>query len=273
MNPYFRLFGLTLPAYGIFMLAGALAAYGLAAFLARKKRDSLIRENFSYIYLMAIGTAIAGAFLFRPLTKAVEIAFHWDVVKLWTVDALVQYLFGEMVFYGGLIGGLLGILFFCRKFHIPLLPMLDVSAAPLALGHAFGRIGCLMGGCCYGCEVSAAHPFAIVYPEISLGAPAGVPLLAAPLMEAEFLVLLALALAAVFLKSKARGLSSVVYLLAYGTWRFVLEFFRGDLVRGVYGGLSTSQYVSLLLFAAGIVLLFLMRRNRKRQGISSEAFS
>ncbi|MCL2694707.1 MAG: prolipoprotein diacylglyceryl transferase [Clostridiales bacterium] len=266
MHPIFYVFGLELPAYGLSLIFGALAAYGLGVFLARKKGDALVRENFSYIFLIAIGAALAGAFLFRPLTKIVEVAIHWNAAKHWTAEALVYYLFGEMVFYGGVIGGFLGILFFCRKFHIPLLPMLDVAAAPLALGHALGRIGCLMGGCCYGQEVCAAHPFAIVYPEVSLGAPPNVPLLAVPLLEAVFLVILAIALALLFVRARQRGLTVAVYLLAYSVWRFVLEFFRGDAVRGVYAGLSTSQYVSLALFLFGIgVILYIVRKNRGGQ--------
>jgi phosphatidylglycerol:prolipoprotein diacylglycerol transferase len=183
---------------------------------------------------------------------------------------ILSFIFGDMVFYGAMIGGIVGLFVYCRMFKKSFLSMLDLGAAVLPLGHAFGRIGCVFAGCCYGIEVEHSHPLAMVYPgypewmEHSVLAPSGVPLLAVPAMEAAFLFILFAANAAIFKRSSNRGLCTSVYFLAYGTWRFIIEFFRGDALRGVYNGLSTSQYVAICLIIAGVILLFLInRKNRK----------
>ena len=130
--------------------------------------------------------------------------------------------------------------------------MFDLAAPSLALAHAVGRIGCFFGGCCYGIEVSHNHPFAIVYPPASLGAPSGIPLLAIPLIEAVFLLLLSLILIFIYLKSRKNGLCASLYLLIYPAGRFMLEFYRGDIIRGSYGLFTTSQIISAAVFVFGI---------------------
>jgi phosphatidylglycerol:prolipoprotein diacylglycerol transferase len=101
----------------------------------------------------------------------------------------------------------------------------------------------------------------VVYPPESLGAPPGVPLLPVPLIEAAFNLVIALALS--LCKKYGRlptGTLTALYLALYAILRFILEFWRGDAIRGIFGGFSTSQYLSAGAFAAGIALLFLSKR-------------
>ena len=111
--------------------------------------------------------------------------------------------------------------------------------------------------------IDASHPLAIVYPPESLGAPYGVPLLAMPLIEASFNLIIAGAIYIfVRIKRPSRpGYCVVIYLLAYPAMRFILEFFRGDIMRGVLLGMSTSQWISIGLFSAGVALYISLRRN------------
>jgi phosphatidylglycerol:prolipoprotein diacylglycerol transferase len=107
------------------------------------------------------------------------------------------------------------------------------------------------------------HRLAIVYPEASLSAPPGIPLLAVPLMEAVFLFILAAVMVAVFLTVKKQGINALIYLFAYPVWRFIIEFFRGDIRRGIYGALTTSQYISIGIFVFGIAyFVFILKANR-----------
>jgi phosphatidylglycerol:prolipoprotein diacylglycerol transferase len=139
--------------------------------------------------------------------------------------------------------------------------MADIGAPGLALGHAFGRIGCLFAGCCFGERVDASNPFAIVYPDYPAGYPSGlaapphVPLFGAPLLEAGFLCILSIILSILFLILRRPGLTTAIYLLGYGVWRFIIEYWRGDAIRGAFGPFTTSQYVSILLVICGLAIL------------------
>jgi phosphatidylglycerol:prolipoprotein diacylglycerol transferase len=164
---------------------------------------------------------------------------------------------GGLVFYGGFIGAIILILIYSKRRRTPLLQYIDLIAPILPIGHAIGRIGCLLGGCCYGIEVAHSHPLAIIYPENSLSAPPGVPLLAMPLIESCCNLLIAGILFISGRKIRTPGRVTALYLLLYAPVRFILEFFRGDEVRGVYRGISTSQIISILLFAGGAVFFFI----------------
>ena len=130
----------------------------------------------------------------------------------------------------------------------------------LPLIHALGRVGCFCAGCCYGVE--AAEPWGIPFTH-AIAAPNGVPLLPVQLYEcaAELMIFLFLLWYAPRAASKGGILRA--YMLAYAPVRFVLEFFRGDVVRGIYGPLSTSQWISLAVMAAAIVWLVRKRRENR----------
>ena len=262
MFPAFNVFGREIPVYGLLMVLGAVAAWGLTQILTVRKK--LIKyDDVSLTFIIGFCGGITGAALLRPVMKSVEIAFNWDKYKAIPFGALFTSLFGELVFFGGVIGGLLAVLWFCRRYKLDIINMLDLFAVGLPLGHAIGRMGCYFGGCCYGMELPHGHPLAIIYPPTSLGAPAGVPLLAVPLIEAGFLALLAVVLSFVYLKTKKPGISLCIYFLAYSAQRFTIEFFRGDLVRGVYGWFTTSQYISMAMFLAGVYMLVRLLRKPK----------
>jgi phosphatidylglycerol:prolipoprotein diacylglycerol transferase len=176
--------------------------------------------------------AFVGAYLLRPLMMGADG-------------------FGEMVFYGGLFGGMLGMLVYCLVFQADVLSLFDIYAPAVLIGHFFGRVGCFLHGCCYGVE-TAAFPFAVTYPQSSLSAPSGIPLVPVPLIEAAFLLVMFVFVTYLYLRTDKKGLCAVVYFASYAAARFVLEFFRGDDYRGVYLGFSTSQAISVLI----LVMLF-----------------
>lgn len=174
-----------------------------------------------------------------------------------------------MVFYGGLIGGVVGLLLLCYKKKRNFFTFADLIVPGFCLAHAGGRIGCLLVGCCYGVAEGEAclmghlrydGAFAVTYLN-------GVRRLPVPLMEAIFLVLLAVLLLVIFKNNKHRGTVTAWYLILYAVWRFVIEYFRGDEVRGIYGPFSTSQWIGLAILAAGIVILVLSRKWPKDEPI------
>lgn len=158
---------------------------------------------------------------------------------------------GGFVFYGGFLGALLFLVFFkifdrSLKFKA-LWPMLPA----LTLGHSIGRIGCFLAGCCFG---KPTEFFWGVYMHNHDRHPT-------QLIEAFGLFLIGLHL----IKSKSsKFLLTSHYLIFYGALRFVVETLRGDLVRGTWGPLTPSQWISFLLIFSGLSLRFLPKFNNLR---------
>ncbi len=160
------------------------------------------------------------------------------------------------VVYGGIITGVITIFSYCRIKKISFLSYLDALVPGVAICQGFGRLGCFMAGCCYGKETDSM--FSVVFPENSL-APAGVHLIPTQLYSAAFDLALAALMIACCFKVKRRGDISVMYFGGYSIGRFIIEFFRDD-PRGTVGVLSTSQFISILMFAFSIGLYLVERK-------------
>lgn len=161
-----------------------------------------------------------------------------------------------LVFYGGLIGGIAGAFWGIKLAGAPnTLPQYaDVIIPVIPLGHAFGRIGCFFGGCCYGAPYNGL--FAVSFPKVGVLEPVfPVQLLEAGLNCIIFIVLLCYRRRV----KNTFGLLSL-YLMLYSITRFFLEFLRGDEIRGITKGLSTSQWISLGLFLCGTAILFISKK-------------
>ena len=267
MYPYFTVFGRMVSTFGIFMLIGMGVAIGVVKLLSiLSAKNPAVEVDFSDTVLaglMGFAGSVIGGFLLRPLMKLPEIIISWELYSMVPVGTFFTYLFGEFVFYGALLGGIVGTFIFCKMFKISKLQTADMLAPGIAAGHAIGRIGCLFAGCCFGVVVRPDHPLAIVYPPVFLHATENVPRLATPVIEAVVLAMLSAFLIFMFLKTKIRGLVFSLYFILYAVARFIIEFYRGDYLRGIYGIFSTSQYISMGVFIAGIVIMILsIRRNQ-----------
>jgi len=223
--------------------------------LSRKNKIHDVND-IMLIFLIGIAGGVIGAYILRPLMRISRIIFLRGQYAGYSIGELFHYITGEIIFFGGLIGGLIAVILFCKKYKINIISIFDLFAPALALSHGIGRIGCLLGGCCYGIEISYNHPLAIVYPITSLGAPANIPLLAIPLIEAGFLLVLSATLIGIYLKYNRTGITTSIYFMAYPLGRFILEFFRGDALRGRYWMFTTSQYIAIIFFIIGVLLLF-----------------
>lgn len=257
MLPYIHLFGIDIPMYTVMAVAGAAALSLFCVLQCRFPRPSppvIKTYDIFYMLLYAFIGAIVGAKLLYLLTS-VEVYWvshwsFWDNMRYWGL--LIAG--GGLVFYGGLIGALLGALRYTVHFKTPVSAMLDLGFAGVPLFHAFGRIGCFMAGCCYGTEYHGI--FAVTFPESNIGkAPADVELLPVQLTEAFLNLILWAALLVIYRRTTRRWLTSGLYLTCYGVMRFILEFFRGDIIRGSVFSLSSSQFISIFIVAAGALLL------------------
>jgi phosphatidylglycerol:prolipoprotein diacylglycerol transferase len=159
------------------------------------------------------------------------------------------------VFYGGVLAGILWVVLYTHFQKMPLLGVLDLTAAPIALGHAIGRLGCFAAGCCYGKPTSLPWGVTFTSPvaEEIAGTPLNVPLHPTQLYEsaAEFLNVLLL----VWLGARQRFAGQLIgaYFILYGIERGAIEFLRGDPGRTLmfHDRVSLMQFVSLGLILAG----------------------
>ena len=250
----YHVFGREIPAYGALLCLGVAVACAVALFICRRKGTARMEIVYSAIYTM-IGAFVGAKLLFLAIILPTAIREHIPFLALWM---------GGFVFYGGVIGGVIGLWIYGKQFREPIAPLAECFAAVLPLGHAFGRVGCFFGGCCFGKPHDGF--FAYTYEAdkvISPDTPVGIPLLPVQLIEALFLLVIFAVTLTVYLRTgKRTGYTVAVYILLYAPLRFVLEFFRYDSARGVLL-LSTSQWISLALLALVGVYLWRKRRDRK----------
>jgi phosphatidylglycerol---prolipoprotein diacylglyceryl transferase len=205
--------------------------------------------------IAVIGASIAGGFAGGALVHGLV-----QCIRYGSLHALLEP--PGLTFFGALLGGGAAAVLCARTLRFPLLALADRAVPALALGHALGRVGCLLGGCCYGREwdgplaVAYTHPLA---PAAQLGA--GLARHPLPLYEAAGALLLAACFAARAPRAPGSGERVAACAAAYAVLRFGLEFLRGDEVRGVFlgGALSTSQSIAL-----GLVVVLALRTAHAR---------
>ena len=219
--------------------------------------------DFVLVVLVTLLSALAGA-------KLLFIIVSWSsIVELFktlsTFDALMSIIQGGFVFYGGLLGGGLGLFIFTKIRKESLFKYSNLFTLALPLGHAFGRIGCFIAGCCYGMPYDGWLSYTYTK-SLDIATPLGVPLLPVQLIEAVLLFVLFASLLFIYLKfKKKRNLVTIVYLVAYAIMRFTLEFFRGDKERGSLLGLSTSQWISVVIVIAVAIFVTIAVVKKKKQ--------
>jgi phosphatidylglycerol:prolipoprotein diacylglycerol transferase len=172
---------------------------------------------------------------------------------------------GGLVYYGGLVGASLACILYARLKHLPLWKLSDILAPSIALGYVFGRIGCLMNGCCYGRECSL--PWAIHFPPGHETYPHGVH----PTQVYESLLSSGLyaGLAWLYRRKTFDGQVFSAYLVCYAMLRSLVEMFRGDYPtyqRHFGGVLTPAHLVSIGILVAGLALLWLLPRPALKQG-------
>ena len=287
MLPSFgSLFGEPIPAYFVMLMLGYAAATFVAARTAR--RQELDHEVIIDLALLSLFTGVLGARLLHVFADG----YFWDYVHLCTHPdqviwravtsatecqqlggrwestarachaierdcfAWAEFWNGGLAYYGGLIVASVAGIRFLRREGFPVGKGVDIVGAVLPLGLFFGRLGCFLGGCCFGLPSHSA--LAVVFPggspasyeqaELGLLRDKGLPSLPVyPTQLYEALGCLALA-AWLLLRTQPRkrfdGQVLLSFLIGYAVLRFALEFIRAD-DRGVFFGLSTSQWIGL----------------------------
>ncbi len=245
-----QLGSLTIYWYGVLVAVGFLAGLWTAG--RRAPRAGVAGEKIADLGPWLIVGALLGA-------RAFYVVSYWDEQfaggTLWDI---INIRLGGLVYYGGLIGAALACILYAHWKKLPLWRVADILAPSIALGYVFGRLGCLMNGCCYGRACSL--PWAIRFPEGNpLNTPT-TPVHPTQIYDALLSVALYAALAWLFRRRKFDGQVFVLYLMGYAVTRSFVELFRGDYsAEHVHAGLTPAHLISIATFTAGMVLFFALR--------------
>ena len=244
--------------YGCCMALGFLAAWQTMAWLCRRGGRSA--EPLSNLLIALMVSGVLGS-------RIAYVVEHWRSEFAAHPLSVIRIDQGGLMFFGGLILALAYFFFWCYVKRERVLPLADLLAVVLPLGHAFGRVGCFFYGCCYGRLSQSA--VAVTFPrgspawyeqlnagQISSTATASLPVLPTQLFEAA--AVLALFAVLLFLYHRFAqtrpGLTTGAYFVGYALERFALEYLRGD-PRAAVGPLSISQTISLGLLLGGFSLI------------------
>ena len=251
MKPEIEILGISIKTFGVCFALGFLAC---GAVVARRLRELGKPVDWAYeITFAALVGGVVGA-------RAYYLIQNFEHVK----NNLGSSIFSGsgLVWYGGAIGGAIGVVLWMRWRNVLELRMFDMCATALALGYAIGRIACQVSGDGdYG--IRSNLPWAMGYPHGTVPTPAGVKVQPTPIYETVTMCLLAYVLWS--LRDRVRpGVIFALYLLLSGLERFLVEFIRRN--NEVFVGLTAPQLESAALIAIGLLWLLAMAR---RDGMSS----
>ncbi|MBO7573438.1 MAG: prolipoprotein diacylglyceryl transferase [Bacilli bacterium] len=253
----FNIFGISIDMYATCFIVGVIACL-IFTIIAMKKSgySASASDTIIIIGILAIILGLLFAVLFQSFYDFIANPSNGFKIT------------GRMTFLGGLLGGVISFLglYFLYVYAInPRLKKTDffksdmnkgvwylVRIAPISItiAHGFGRIGCLFAGCCHG-HVTTEW-YGIWNAEI------GAKTVPIPLYEAIFLFVLSAVMILLLFKFHMKD-NMAIYLVSYGIWRFVIEYFRDDYRGGFIPGISPSQFWSIIMVIGGIALFFIYR--------------
>lgn len=252
----FRIPGLGIPiaTYGVLLAMAFMTALWLTARLA--ERDGLPKNRIYDLGLYILASSLIGS-------KALMVIVEWsDFASDWRRILSFDLWRSAGVYYGGFLIALLVSVILMRRWQLPWRKTSDAFAPGVALGHAIGRLGCFSAGCCWGKPTTSwiGVRFTEKASELT-GVPIDSALVPTQLIEAGANLLIFAFLLWLRKRRSFDGQIIYTYLMTYSVARFVIEFWRDD-PRGQVLGLSTSQFIAVLLFALGLVLTFYERRRK-----------
>jgi len=230
---------------------------GLWTATLRARRENISGQQIADIVLWLMVGSIIGA-------RFVYVATYWqeefagqpfiEIFAVWH---------GGLVYYGGLIGGIFACIIYVRWKKMPLWRTADILAPSIALGSVFGRVGCLLNGCCYGRPTSLPWAVTFTNPQAHdfSGTPLNVPLHPTQIYDGLLNFILYGFLAWLFRRKKFNGEIFSTYLICYAIMRTIVECFRGDYTGLHYHlGLTPAQWISVPMFIVGLALAAILSR-------------
>ncbi len=237
----------TIYSYGFLVSLAFILGMLIALWIGRKLdvTPEIVLDGVFIVMLMAV----FGARVFYVIEFSREYATIWDVFKIWQ---------GGLVFFGGLVFSVIGLIIFAIFKKISVFKVLDIAACATAPAYAIGRLGCFFNGCCYG--VGANIPWAVKFPHLH------VPRHPTQLYSSIVGIIIFIILYVLIRHKRFDGELFSVGIILYSTYRFLNEFLRIN-PRYLFG-LSEAQLISVLLFIIGVIMYAILYRRNKSKSAS-----
>jgi len=269
---------LPLHSYGLLIATGFIV--GIAVAQRRARRQGLDGDRLGDLAFWILVSALVGSRLYFLAVNWNDYFGDnaWIDLRGQRFPRVLAVWEGGLVFYGGFMGAALTSWWYMRRHGMRFLPYADVLIPSVALGHFFGRLGCFGAGCCWGRAGHAHLPWLARFPIGSMayqtfaGRANAAELLApdrlttVPVHPTQLyesfgeLALFALLTLVVQPRKRFHGEVLATWLFGYAILRTTVEFFRGDVERGVVAGLGVGQWTSMLIVAAGAAVWAVGRR-------------
>ena len=244
---YPDLFGISGFSMTFMIIVGVVAA-SILLFVYLHKRGTSSNQflDLSIVIVATVFVGVVFAILVENVYEAIKHSVQGEP-QAWTWG---------MTFYGGLAGGIPTFLLMYKYYYLkhgePVLKNIVIIApACITLGHAFGRIGCFLDGCCYGKPTTSW--IGVKFPLLPE------PVIPTQLIESAFLFLLTGILLMLVLVFKFKY-TFIVYLGSYSIFRFIIEFFRGDDRGNFLGIFSPSQVWSMFIWVIIVPFFFVLKK-------------
>ena len=247
---------ITIHSYGFFIALGILVGFIITLRMTRKY--GLDQDKLSNLFFWTIIAAFVGGKLF----------FFMEDLPRYMEDprSMLRLSGGGFVFYGSLIFAVPVIVFWLRKHKVPVRPFLDVLAVVGPVVHSFGRIGCLMAGCCHGKVCHTWVGITFNHPD-TLADPAHTALYPTQLFDIAVNLIILLVVLLLRKRKRFDGQLFLVYLMLYAIGRSIVEIYRGDEERGfVFDGLlSHSQFIAIIVVVISSYFWYRWTRSSARK--------
>lgn len=254
MHPIaFEIGSVSVRYYGVMAAIGFLLASAVISW--NRKYADMNRDQANAMVLLVMISGVVGARIFYVIQFYRQ--FESNFWSIFRIDR------GGLVFYGGFFLAIAAAMVYCRMQKLDIARVFDIFTPALALGHAMGRIGCFLNGCCYGKPTEIC--LGMAYPPGSdpfrrYGAATLHPV---QLYEAAINLVIFAAMMWIVRRGK-RGMAIGAYLAIYGVIRFTDEFLRGDHQR-YWNGLTAAQVIGLILVPIGVGVMIHMNRRGKEE--------
>ena len=253
----FNVFGWPIVSYGLFMILGFTGAFLTVLWIAPSRRvldGGFSRAQVKDLFLVMLVTAIFGSKVGHVVFEAPgHIGSRGQPIESVTqllADDPGHWLWIHQpgyVWYGGMIACLIvAAIYFLKRPKLNGWLFADAFAPAIMIGASVGRLGCFLGGCCYG--VPTDMPWGMQFPHLEK------PVHPTQLYDASIAFILGVGLLWRWHCRRFDGENITLLLITYPLFRALTEIFRGDAERGAFGPLSTSQWISIPLFVMGIFL-------------------
>lgn len=232
--------------FGLFSISGyglmiAIGVVCLATFITWQCRLNKVSEKL--LDKVIFVTAICGLGLYLSASFFDNL---WHSIAYYQETGTWKWIQYGITFSGGVIGGLvcffIAYFIICRKEAHAFNFFLNIIMQGVIITHAWGRVGCFLGGCCYGKPTDSW--IGVTFPD------SGGPVVPVMLFEAAFLFILFIVMVLFVKRHHTR-----YYLIAYNVWRFIIEFFRGDDRGGSILGMTPSQFLGVIMIIFAVVLI------------------